>query len=250
LIPAETSLPSSSPQGETNSTPQAHDPSAAAWLYILPLVGFLALTALEDKVPKGPGGSPDPSWFVGAYALKMVVVTGLMWFCRASLRDLRPLPSAANIALSVAVGVAVIVAWVGLDGHYPAFGFLGKRSAFDPGTLPAGPRWAFIILRFYGLVLLVPPMEELFYRSFLMRWIVDPDFTKVPIGKVTPAGLAVTTVLFGASHPEWLPAVLTALAWGWLLARTRSVSACVISHATANLALGVYVLATGDWKFW
>ena len=238
-------------ENPTSPAPSAgYDPFAAAWPYFLPLVGFLAFTALEDTVPKGPNGSPDPSWFVAAYALKMVVVSALLWFCRSTWRDLRPRPAAAVIALSVAVGLAVLVVWVGLDGHYPEFKFLGKRTAFDPTSMPIAPRSAFLVLRFFGLVVLVPLLEELFYRSFLMRWIVNPDFTKVPIGKVTPLGLGVTTLLFGASHPEWLPAMLTALAWGWLLARTKSVSACVLSHATANLALGVYVLATGDWKFW
>ena len=101
-----------------------------------------------------------------------------------------------------------------------------------------------------GLVVLVPIFEELFWRSFLIRWLVDDDFTRVPIGKVTPVAAVISAVIFGAVHPEWLPGVLTGLAWAWLLRHTRSLTACVVSHATANLALGLYVLATGDWKFW
>jgi CAAX prenyl protease-like protein len=83
-----------------------------------------------------------------------------------------------------------------------------------------------------------------------MRWIVDPDYTRLPIGRVTPMGLLVTTGVFGFSHPEWVPALLTGVAWGWLVARTRSVSACVISHAVANLSLGIYVLTHAAWKYW
>jgi CAAX prenyl protease-like protein len=83
-----------------------------------------------------------------------------------------------------------------------------------------------------------------------MRWLIDPVYPKVPIGKVTPLALAGTTAVFASSHPEWLPAILTGLAWGWLVGRTKSVSACVFSHATANLALGVYVIARHAWKFW
>jgi CAAX prenyl protease-like protein len=127
---------------------------------------------------------------------------------------------------------------------------MGTRVGFDPGTLPQAVRWPFVAVRFLGLVLLVPVFEELFWRSFLIRWLIAEDFTAVPIGKVTPLAAVVSSVIFGAAHPEWLPAVLTGLAWAWLLRRTASVSACVVSHATANLALGVYVLATGDWKFW
>jgi uncharacterized protein len=72
----------------------------------------------------------------------------------------------------------------------------------------------------------------------------------VPIGKVTPLAAAVTSVAFGLAHPEWLPGLITGLAWAWLVWRTKSLSACVVSHAVANLALGLYVIATGDWKYW
>jgi CAAX prenyl protease-like protein len=229
----------------------ARDLSDAAWPYIVPLGGFLALTALEGQVSTGRNGEVSPVWYPLAYTAKVLVVSGLVWWCRPALRDLAPRPSARSLALAVALGLAVIAAWVGLDGLYSAIPYLGgKRSSFDPTVLPPLARAGFLAVRVFGLVALVPVIEELFYRSFLMRWVVDPDIAKVPIGTVTPAGLGVTTAVFTLSHPEWLPALLTGLAWGWLVGRTKSVAACVVSHATANLALAVYVLATGDWKFW
>jgi CAAX prenyl protease-like protein len=128
--------------------------------------------------------------------------------------------------------------------------FLGSRSAFDPLALGAAARRAFIAVRLLGLVVLVPVIEEVFWRSFLIRWIIDTDFAKVPIGKVTPMAAAVTSAFFALAHPEWLPALLTGALWAWLLWSTRSLSACLISHATANLSLGIYVITTHDWKFW
>ncbi len=192
---------------------------------------------------------PGPGWYPVGYGIKLVVVAIIMWFCRESLRDLTR-PTLRAVALAVVVGLLVTLAWVGLDGFYPKFAFLGTRQSFDPNTLNPATKVAFIVLRMIGLVLIVPPIEELFYRSFLMRWIVDPNYRKIPIGKVTPLGLAATTLVFASSHPEWLPAVLTGLAWGWLVGQTKNVTACVISHAVANLALGVYVLTTGQWKYW
>lgn len=234
--------PGAGPADATAATPTEAEPPPA-WPYVLPMGGFLAMTAIE-------GYLPSPAWYPPAYALKVAVVSGLVWYCRPVLRDLAPRPSPGAAALAIILGLAVAAAWVGLDGRYPSLAFLGRRTAFDPSVLKPAARGAFLTVRMLGLVLLVPLVEELFYRSFLMRWVVDPDYAKVPIGRVTPAGLAATTVVFGFSHPEWLPALLTGLAWGWLLARTRSVTPCVISHATANLALGAYVLVTGDWKFW
>jgi CAAX prenyl protease-like protein len=236
------------PATRSTPTPVSEPP---IWPYVLPLAGFLALTAVEGYLPRAPGGAPSPVWYPLAYAAKLVVVSTLLWVYRGVFRDLMPWPTAGTLALAVGVGLAVASAWVGLDGRYPNLPFVGgNREGFDPSVLPPLPRGAFLAVRMLGLVVLVPLVEELFYRSFLMRWLVDPVYTRVPIGKVTPVGLSVTTLVFAASHPEWLPALLTGLAWGWLLARTRSVSACVVSHSAANLALGVYVIARHAWKFW
>jgi uncharacterized protein len=236
----------------TTSAPAKGEPPPV-WPYVLPLAGFLALTALEGYLPTDPAGAPSPVWYPLGYTLKLVLVAVILWVCRGIFRDLRPWPSPLSSALAVGVGLAVFAAWIGLDGRYPeltALGLGGKRTAFNPGVLPLAARVGFLPIRLVGLVVMVPLIEELFYRSFLMRWVVDPVYTRVPIGRVTPLGLGVTTAVFGLSHPEWLPAILTGLAWGWLVGRTKSVSACVLSHAAANLALGVYVLATGAWKYW
>jgi CAAX prenyl protease-like protein len=216
------------------------------------MAGYLALSTLEGYLPAAAaGGGPSPLWYPLAYTAKVVVVAVLIWACRVTWRDLSPWPRPGAIALALATGLLVTVAWVGLDGHYPTFGAVGgTRAAFNPNVLPREARAAFVTVRLLGLVVLVPVFEELFWRSFLLRWLISDDFTRVPIGGVTPLAAAGSSVLFGLVHPEWLPAVLTGLAWAWLLKQTGSLGACVISHATANLALGLYVLATGQWKFW
>ena len=230
----------------TESTTTA--PSAVP--YVAPMVGFLALTAAEGYLPTR-GGGIDPLWYPVVYAIKVAIVSVLAWMCRSAWRDLVPRPSPGALALATALGLGVAALWVGLDGLYPELPFLGgKRSSFDPNAMPRAGMIAFVAVRLVGLVLLVPLIEELFWRSFLMRWVIDPDFARVPIGRVTPLAAAVTSVAFGLAHPEWLPGLITGLAWAWLVWQTKSISACVVSHAVANLALGLYVIATGDWKFW
>jgi CAAX prenyl protease-like protein len=211
--------------------------------YIAPILTFLVLTNLE-------GFLPDPSWYPLAYAAKVLVVALVAWHFRSTWHDLRPISSAGMLALSVMVGLIVFVLWVRLDGYYPEIGFLGKRTGFDPSSLNPRWKWPFVAIRFAGLALLVPLIEELFWRSFLVRWLIDPDYWKVPIGRVTPMAASVTSALFALAHPEWLPALLTGFLWAWLLWQTKSLSACVISHSVANLALGLHVLVTGDWRFW
>ena len=211
--------------------------------YVVPMFAFLVLTNLE-------GYLPGPDWYPLAYAAKVLAVAILAWHYRSAWSDLRPLPPIRSLVLAIMIGLVVFVLWVRLEGWYPALSFLGKRTGFDPGTLAPGWKWPFIVVRFFGLVVLVPLIEELFWRSFLIRWLVDPDFLKVAIGRVTPLAAGITSAVFAFSHPEWLPALLTGLLWAWLLWQTKSVSACVLSHAVANLALGLHVITTGDWKFW
>ena len=226
-------------------------PRRPDWLpYAVPMGVFLVLTSLEGYLPRS-GDGPDPTWYASAYALKVALVTIAAWACRSSWRDLAPRPGLGGWALAIGLGFGLAALWVGLDGHYPPIGSLGKRSGFDPHTLPGPGRPAFLAVRLFGLVALVPLVEELFWRSFLMRWVIDQDFAKVPIGRVTPLAAGVTSALFVSAHPaEWLPALVCGLSWAWLLHRTRSVSACVASHMAANLGLGIYVLWARAWHFW
>ncbi len=239
LGPMSTTDPASAPP-----EPGAGEAGLAETLpYVAPFFAFLVLTSLESYVP-------DTQWYPLAYTAKVVLVSLAAWHCRSAWSDLRPWPPLRSFVLATVIGLLVYVLWVRLEGWYPAIGLLGKRAGFDPTTLPPDWKWPFLGVRFFGLVALVPLIEELFWRSFLIRWLIDPDFRSVPLGRLTPKAVVLTSVLFGLTHPEWLPALLTGLLWAWLLWKTGSVSACVLSHAVANLALGLHVMTTGDWKYW
>jgi CAAX prenyl protease-like protein len=240
-------------QASTQTAPASPGsaPIRAIVPYAIPMAGYLVLSTFEGYLPAAADGRPSALWYPLAYTAKVAIVGALMWACRSTWRDLSIWPRLGATCLAVAVGLLVTVVWVGLDGHYPTLGDMGgSRAAFNPNVLPPAARGAFVLVRLLGLVVLVPVFEELFWRSFLLRWLIDENLSQVPMGRVTPLAAAGSSVLFGLVHPEWLPAVLTGLAWAWLLKQTRSLSACIISHATANLALGLYVLATGQWKFW
>ena len=133
--------------------------------YVAPMFAFLALTSLEGYVPGGPVGYPV------AYAIKVAIVAAVAWFYRSAWSDLRPVPSRASLPSRSSQASSSSRSGSDWRGSIPALGFLGKRTAFDPAILEPGWKWAFVTVRFFGLVLLVPLIEELFWRSFLIRWL-------------------------------------------------------------------------------
>jgi uncharacterized protein len=237
------------PGGEETATPRHETQTAEILPYVVPMFIYVTLAGAEGYLPQ-LGSQPSPAWYAVAYCARVGIVTALAICYRETWKDLRPWPGLFGTALAIVTGVLVTVLWVGLDPFYPRFGFMGKRTSFDPSGMDAFPRVLFYAIRMYGLVVLVPLIEELFWRSFLNRWLIDPDFRRVPIGRVTWMSGAATSGLFAAAHPEWLPALITGALWAWLLHQTKSLSACVISHAVANLALGIYVIHFGAWQFW
>ncbi len=233
--------------------PSSQPASNSLLPYVAPMFAFLLLTNVESSLASSKGDDPAQSIFPYLYAFKLIVVGGILIISLVRFglwRELVPLPRGTDLALAIVLGILVIALWIGLDGYYPSLGFLGQRTSFDPTVLPTHKKWLFLVARLSGLVLLVPVFEELFWRSFLIRCLVDSDFAKVPVGCVTPFAALASSTLFGLAHPEWLPAFLTGLLWAWLLKRTRSLSACVVSHLVANLTLGIYVLYSHEWRYW
>jgi len=105
-------------------------------------------------------------------------------------------------------------------------------------------------LRWAGAALVVPVMEELFWRSFLMRWIDSPRFELVPPQRVTLRAIALSTFVFMLAHTLWLAAIAAGLVYAWLYVRTGKLWVAVIAHAVTNTLLGAWVIATGNWGYW
>lgn len=208
--------------------------------YVVPMVTFLSFTTLESYF--------TGSWFAALYVVKVCAVTAVLLAFKAPLRDIRV---ARNVVWSsVAVGLGVCVLWVVVDKVVP-YPHVGTRSAFDPFALgtPFGIV-GFLAARFYGLVLMVPVMEELLWRSFLLRYLTDVDFEAVPLTGFSPFALWGMVISSALVHPEWLVAALASLIYALWLRRTASLFSTVVAHATTNAALGIYVIAARDWQYW
>jgi CAAX prenyl protease-like protein len=127
----------------------------------------------------------------------------------------------------------------------------GKSIGYDPSSVLDHPTRSLLIgFRIFGASMVVPVMEELFWRSWLLRYLIDQDVSKVPIGKFTWPSFIICTALFGIEHNLWLAGIMAGTAYSILLYRTKSIAHCMLSHGITNFALGIYVITTGRWDFW
>ncbi len=93
-------------------------------------------------------------------------------------------------------------------------------------------------------------MEELFWRSLVMRYLIKSDFRSIPVGSFSWFSFLVTAILFGAEHHRIGAGVVAGLLYGGLLLIQKNLRGVIIAHAITNFGLGVYILTTGSWQFW
>jgi len=144
------------------------------------------------------------------------------------------------------LGVFVFVLWINLNADWMV---MGTPIGFDPRD--GGQINLFwVIVRIGGAALVVPVMEELFWRSWLMRWVVNPDFLQQSPANVSIKAFAVTAILFGVEHNQWLAGLVAGVLYAFIYIRSGSLWTAVVAHATTNALLGVWVVLTGEWAYW
>jgi CAAX prenyl protease-like protein len=211
--------------------------------YIAPMAAFLLLTAASGKWP---------DYYAIFYPIKTVCAAVLLvalWKHYTKVRW-------DYWWLGVVVGVIGIFQWVGmklwLERQFDFFD--ASPDAFNPYEAIASPGWlyAFLAVRILGAVVVVPVMEELFWRDFLWRSILAPnDFKLAKVGEWAWAPFLIVSIAFATVHGNWwLTSIVWALMIAGLLVYTKSLGACIIAHGVTNLLLAVYVLKYQDWAFW
>jgi CAAX prenyl protease-like protein len=221
----------------------------AAFVRAAPFAVFMAFLGLRGLAPAdGSWAGFDARWL---YALQVVVVGGLLaaWWREYGELARQTRPSGREALLAVAVGLAVFALWVRLDAPWMTIS-AGAVAPFVPLAPDGGLDWTLVVARLVGAALLVPVMEEIFWRSFLMRWLQHPVFESVAPARVGLKAVVLATFLFVLAHTLWLAAIVAGLAYAWLYIRTGKLWVAVIAHAVTNAALGAWVLATGNWQFW
>ncbi len=211
----------------------------------LPFGLYIALLALEGLLPGWAPGF-DVRWLYPVKAGLVALALAVLWRHYAELRSFG-LPF-KHLLLALAVGVGVLVLWVNLDAAWMLVGEMGK--GYDPTDTSGNIDWLLVAFRIAGAALVVPVMEELFWRSFLQRWVQQSDFLALDPARIGFKALLIASALFAVEHVQWLAGLVAGLAYGWLYIRTRNLWAPIAAHAVTNGGLGAYVVATGHWGFW
>jgi len=233
--------------------------------FITPLVAFMLLTELARSLKIDNAELP---WYVRApelwvYPLQCVVCLALMIIWR---RHYRFAPwSGRAMAWAIALAIVGIGVWLLPSAVYASgkvtgeawrwLGIVERTDGFDPYAGSDQFVALIVAMRFVRLVIVVPLVEEIFWRGFLMRALVEseaPSFDRVAFGTFGWRSVIVTTVLFAAVHQpaDWVPALVFGSLMAWLTVRCKSLGACVLMHAVANLILGIYVIKSELWGLW
>lgn len=223
--------------------------SRPVWVRILPFAVFILFILVRDQAGNWAGQGLDLRLF---YPIQTVLVAGLLIWWWREYAELRELPRGRVWPWfwALLVGAGLFALWIHLD-----WGWLNLASpegfVYDPRDPGSGElQWGLVAFRLAGAALVVPIMEELFWRSFLLRWIDRHEFLSLPPAVVSLKAILVSSLLFGLEHTLWFAGILAGLAYAWLYRASGSLWPPILAHAVTNGMLGVWVLQTGNWRFW
>jgi len=212
--------------------------------YVAPFAVFLAFLAMANNI------MPGWTW---EYPLRTIVTTAVLATLSRSViswRCSRPLGS-------VLLGVLVFVIWVGPDAVWPAYRehWLLQNPLTGHVKSSIAPilrsDMIFISFRVFGTAVTVPIIEELFWRGWLMRYLIAPDFRTIRLGSYAPLAFWATALLFASEHgPYWDVGLVAGILYNWWMVRTGSLADCILAHAVTNACLAVYVLGFQEWRYW
>jgi len=217
---------------------------ASTIAYVAPFAVYIALLAIQRWIPLP---------IVAVHALRLAITAAVLWFASRRVLSLRP----SRPWASLGIGIAVFLIWIGPDllfGYRHSWLFENALTGRAASTLPASLHRdrLFLAIRLLTTAAAVPILEELFWRGWLMRWLIrSQDFEKVPLGAYQPVAFWTAAVLFASEHgPYWEVGLLAGIVYNWWMIRTKKLADCILAHAVTNALLAAYVRAAGQWQYW
>ena len=218
--------------------------SHAAWVRIFPFLVYLVFIVAADLLGRLGLSAADLRWLYPVKIFAVIVTLVIFWRHYMELHRWRVSPIEAVMA--IVVGVGVFVLWINFSSGWMV---IGTPAGFDPRT-GGQIDWLLVALRIAGAALVVPIMEELFWRSFLMRWLEASDFASVAPAAVRLQSVMIAALLFGFEHNQWLAGIAAGLAYSVLYLRQGKLWTAILAHAVTNGVLGLWIVSTANWTYW
>jgi CAAX prenyl protease-like protein len=215
--------------GDTSTT--GNPVAAALMVPFLVLVGSMMVTA---AISQG---------FDRLYPVRVLAVaTALLWFRRIYLRW-----DWGWSWPSVGIGGAVFILWMALEQVMP-----GDDATIGEGIAALGQieTVAWIGFRVAGSVLVVPLVEEMAFRGYLLRRLAAADFLAPEAGRFTWLSFLLSSLAFGLLHGRWLAGTLAGMAYALAVYRRGKLGDAVVAHMTTNGLIALVVLIMGKWSLW
>ena len=219
-------------------------PYSRAAPYVVPFAVFMALIGLSL------------AWPMPALAdqmLRLSAMAAVLYFVARPALDFHVTLRAGSLL----IGVVIFGLWIAPDLLFPSYrhSFLFDNPLIAPAlsSMPEAARHNVPVLWLRSLraVIVVPIVEELFWRGWLMRWMIAQDFQRVPLGAYSAASFWTVAVLFASEHGAyWDVGLAAGIIFNWWMLRTKSLGDLMLAHAAANACLSVYVIAAGKWEYW
>lgn len=237
------------------------EPKGPDWLTlpegsrVLPFLVILLFTSLPS------------TWYPGAefwnYTIKILVTAGLLVWLRPWLPEMKwaVSPEALGVGLAIAALWIACEVWIPtssqLTGWFESgFSKMPKATLTDPWNPVAffkeapAVGWGLVGIRVFGRSVIIPMVEEVFYRSFVYRMLIDSKFTQVELSTYRPLAFYGTSALFGIAHGDlWIPGILCGMAYQWLVLRRNRLGDAITAHAVTNLVISVWTIQRGEWRF-
>jgi exosortase E/protease (VPEID-CTERM system) len=213
---------------------EKESPATAA--YLVPFLAILAASFISRAA------SANFEWL---YPLRFVAAGWAIWHYRKTYKTIRWRFGWESLA----VGVAVFLIWIfpHLRAAQPTANTLGAEL----NQLSPLARWAWISVRIVAAVVTVPLAEELAFRGFLARRLVNRSFDGLPLGKLTVLSILISSLVFGFMHgQQWMVGTAAGLGYALLARYKGRLGDAVAAHAVSNLLLAAWVLTRGDWGLW
>lgn len=211
---------------------------------VLPFATYIAFIILADVLERVGAHAATMRWL---YPVKILLVLSLLLAWRKRYQELRAAPQRRDMFAAAGVGAAVFALWVLLDAKWMQTGTL---RGFDAAGEDHIVDWWLVAVRACGAALVVPLMEELFWRSFLLRWLEQRDFLSLRPARVGLRAASISVLLFGIEHNLWLAGIVAGIAYTLLYMRSETLWTPIMGHAVTNGLLAIWIMTTGSWTYW